>query len=475
MKLFVINLKRRGEKRNRVIEMLEKYPFLDYEIFDAIDGEEIDNEYMIENGFQPYQNWYDPNMRRGLTKGEIGCSLSHWYLWKKIAESDLKNAIIIEDDALFTNISPEKVNEIEKYLESSELLYLGRKVFNTNEEPIDEFVSKPNFSYWTIGYAISNKGAKSLSKSGFERAIIPVDEFLPYIYDKNNCKQLGRYPVQTRIIAYAYKNEILKPINNSFEESDTEKSEVFISIQNNEDGERKLVVLSVATHKTDGLERFIRSCNQFGIGGHILGLDYNKKYDMLHYPGGGFKVNLLKKKLIEMKNIFKKDDLILFTDSFDVVINDNAQNIIEKYKKFNGKIVFSAETYCWPDKLLAIKYPMVEGRFKYLNSGGFIGSYQDLCNLLELEKEETILDTDDDQRYYSRKFLSNEYPIVLDHNCEIFQTINGASDIITINFSKGTIQNDETKTTPAIIHGNGGMDSKIFFNTISSQKGSIFC
>ena len=209
MKLFVINLKRRGEKRKRVIEMLEKYPFLDYEIFEAIDGEEINNEYMVENGFQPYQNWYDPNMRRGLTKGEIGCSLSHWLLWKKIAELDLKNAIIIEDDALFTNISPEKVNEIEKYLESSELLYLGRKVFNTNEEPIDEFVSKPNFSYWTIGYAISNKGANSLSKSGFERALIPVDEFLPYTYGKNNCHQLGRYPLQTRIIAYAYKNEIL--------------------------------------------------------------------------------------------------------------------------------------------------------------------------------------------------------------------------------------------------------------------------
>jgi hypothetical protein len=38
----------------------------------------------------------------------------------------------------------------------------------------------------------------------------------------------------------------------------------------------------------------------------------------MNYPGGGFKVNLLKKALSEYKD--EKDLVIMFTDSYDVII-----------------------------------------------------------------------------------------------------------------------------------------------------------
>ena len=76
MKLYVINLKRRPEKRERIVAMLSKYPDLEYEIFDAIDGENIDESFMEKNGYKTYPSWYDPNLRRSLTKGRLDVLLA---------------------------------------------------------------------------------------------------------------------------------------------------------------------------------------------------------------------------------------------------------------------------------------------------------------------------------------------------------------------------------------------------------------
>jgi GR25 family glycosyltransferase involved in LPS biosynthesis len=466
MKLYVINLKRRPEKRERIVAMLLKYPDLEYEIFDAIDGENIDESFMEENGYKTYPSWYDPNLRRSLTKGEIGCSLSHWLRWKKIAENNIERAIILEDDALFTSFFAEKYKKIGNYLQTADLLYLGRKVFNRVEVAIDEDVCIPNFSYWTIGYALSYEGAMKLYKSGFEKKIIPVDEFLPYMYAKNNCVQLDNYGIKQNITAYAFREKLVEPYNNSFLESDTEKSPIYEEIR---EDDNRLHIISVATYYNDGLDRYIHSMQQFGMGADILGMNTGE-YNMLKYPGGGFKVNLLKKKLKREENNYRPDDLILFTDSFDVVFIDNKDNIIRKFEEFDGKIIFSAETFCWPDKSLESHYMPTTGRFKYLNSRGFIGKYSDICNLLDIgkskEEEVEVLDTDDDQLYYTHKYLSGKYPIVLDYHCNIFQTINGAQDILKINYGKSNITNSETGANPSILHGNGGMEAKIYFNSI---------
>jgi hypothetical protein len=44
--------------------------------------------------------------------------------------------------------------------------------------------------------------------------------------------------------------------------------------------------------------------------------------------------------------------------------------IIESFKQFDARVVFSAEGFCWPDEGLASKYPTVQRGKRYLNSGG---------------------------------------------------------------------------------------------------------
>lgn len=81
--------------------------------------------------------------------------------------------------------------------------------------------------------------------------------------------------------------------------------------------ELELVVVTVATDVTDGFVRFNRSVNVYGFKLEILGL--NQQWtggDVTRLPGGGQKVNLLKKYL---QNFRDRDDMIiLFTDRFAI-------------------------------------------------------------------------------------------------------------------------------------------------------------
>ena len=41
--------------------------------------------------------------------------------------------------------------------------------------------------------------------------------------------------------------------------------------------------------------------------------------------------------------------------SYDAIITQDSEYVLKKFKKFNARIVFSAESTCWPDASLAVK------------------------------------------------------------------------------------------------------------------------
>ena len=95
MKIYVINLKKDINKRQRIISMFQKLNISNYEIFDAVNGNEL-------NHFEINKKWYDPWSHLHLTKGEVGCALSHYQLWQKI-KNEKKMAMILEDDFIIDN------------------------------------------------------------------------------------------------------------------------------------------------------------------------------------------------------------------------------------------------------------------------------------------------------------------------------------------------------------------------------------
>lgn len=74
-------------------------------------------------------------------------------------------------------------------------------------------------------------------------------------------------------------------------------------------------------------------------------------------PGGAFKINLLKK---EMENFKDKENLIImFTDSYNVLLLGNQESILSTFQTFDAKVVFDADHFCWQDNSLKDNYPRV--------------------------------------------------------------------------------------------------------------------
>lgn len=66
--------------------------------------------------------------------------------------------------------------------------YLGRKrLEEKSEEPVKgtRFLVWAGYSYWTLGYLISAQGASKLIAQDPLSNILPVDEYLPILYDKH--------------------------------------------------------------------------------------------------------------------------------------------------------------------------------------------------------------------------------------------------------------------------------------------------
>ncbi|XP_044597934.1 procollagen-lysine,2-oxoglutarate 5-dioxygenase isoform X1 [Cotesia glomerata] len=219
-----------------------------------------------------------------------------------------------------------------------------------------------------------------------------------------------------------------------------------------------VLTLTVASNRTDGFERYLRSARVYGFENNVmvLGLDKPWKGGNMKSLGGGYKINLLKKALKKFKDDEKK--IILFTDSYDVIFSSKLEKIVKKFKTFDARIVFGAEKFIWPDKSLASKYPKVYHGEAYLNSGGFIGYASDVYAILNDKK---IDDTDDDQLYYTNVYLNEnlrkKHKIKLDHKCEIFQNLHGSIENIELRFKEDEayLQNTLYNTVPMIIHGNG--------------------
>uniref|UniRef100_A0A452I450 Procollagen-lysine,2-oxoglutarate 5-dioxygenase 1 n=1 Tax=Gopherus agassizii TaxID=38772 RepID=A0A452I450_9SAUR len=217
-----------------------------------------------------------------------------------------------------------------------------------------------------------------------------------------------------------------------------------------------LLVLTVATQETEGFKRFKRSAQFFNYKVQVLGLDEEWRGEDKKAGGGGQKVRLLKSALKEYAD--KEDLIILVTESYDVLFASGPAELLKKFKQAKSKVVFSAETFIYPDRRLEAKYPPVRDGKRFLGSGGFIGYAPNLNKLVEDWKG---LDNDSDQLFYTNIFLDPEkrenINITLDQRCRIFQNLNGALDEVALKFENARVRarNVEYDTLPVLIHGNG--------------------
>lgn len=168
-----------------------------------------------------------------MTMGEVGCFLSHYLIWEEMVKHNLKEVLILEDDIKFEPYFRERalyiINQA-RQIDGWDLIYFGRKrLQESNEEllPGSDVLVKVGYSYWTLGYLITLEGAKKLLEANPLKQLVPVDEFLPIMFDQHpNDTWSDKFPTRN-LVAWSTAPLLLFPTHYTGEDgyiSDTEDS-----------------------------------------------------------------------------------------------------------------------------------------------------------------------------------------------------------------------------------------------------------
>lgn len=113
MKIYCINLKRSVERRAKMEIELRKTG-LDYAFIDGVDGRLLSAEALKAN-YSPWRSRFRHGM--GLTRGEIGCALSHVKFFHQVVAHD-EVAFVVEDDVAFSEAAREAIEEAAAFLQT---------------------------------------------------------------------------------------------------------------------------------------------------------------------------------------------------------------------------------------------------------------------------------------------------------------------------------------------------------------------
>jgi glycosyl transferase family 25 len=113
---------------------------LNYSIFKGVDGRELTeneinslyNDATAQVLFEKYMfKTYEKKIKRGLSRSEIGCALSHIKVYKDIIENNYNRVLILEDDALINSGSIQYLKKIVTEIPNqADLVYWGYRWYD---------------------------------------------------------------------------------------------------------------------------------------------------------------------------------------------------------------------------------------------------------------------------------------------------------------------------------------------------------
>ena len=207
----------------------------------------------------------------------------------------------------------------------------------------------------------------------------------------------------------------------------------------------KIHYMTISTKDKPELQSLIKSAEKYNWDLKVKGMEMatnqlghkNKQFGM---------------KLREVKKFLKEcdsEDLLLFTDAWDVNIYGTKEEMLERYKTFNTSIIFNAEKFCWPDESRKNEYDSLNEEFPFLNSGGCIGKVKDLTLCLnDYNNEDDI----DDQRFWTDQYFKHRDLIKLDFKNKIF-ICTTSTDRADYSIENGKLKYKDRY--PIVLHRNG--------------------
>lgn len=191
--------------------------------------------------------------------------------------------------------------------------------------------------------------------------------------------------------------------------------------------------------------RVLKQCETI----QILGLEENR--DIGWQGTGNFGVKLRYVYEFLKNPDILDNDIVLFTDAYDVIYCGNQKDIIDRFLELDKPIIFGAERLCNPDPQREGQYTFKSTEFPFLNSGLFIGwAWALRICMMDYQYK----DSDDDQRYWTTQFLEHSSFIGLDYDNKLF--LNTADiDINDVIWNKDEGKAEYKGRLPKFVHING--------------------
>jgi len=190
-KIYVINLKRRLDRKKSLID---SFPTVDFTFIEAVDGKDLNQEQLLEDKILN-SSFFDPNGM--VTMGVFACALSHKKAWDQALSDGVENALFLEDDVILhkqvlnkNNIFTDEYSKIINEIENSDydLIHLGKKKEYNDGLNVGKYLTIPTpGSNWegAHSYAATNNMLQVLTNK-----VLPIknaaDVYLEQFYNTHN-------------------------------------------------------------------------------------------------------------------------------------------------------------------------------------------------------------------------------------------------------------------------------------------------
>jgi glycosyl transferase family 25 len=161
--IYIISLADEIPRRAACTMTMEKWG-LSFEFFDAVEGAHL--------SVADTAGFYDPNknlklFKRPLSAPEIACYMSHYALWKRVAESESPCAVVLEDDFDGEDALPTLLRDLARLDLSNRLVKLHSEKHVSGTPLADlaggyQLIDPGSVPGYALGYVISREAAANL-------------------------------------------------------------------------------------------------------------------------------------------------------------------------------------------------------------------------------------------------------------------------------------------------------------------------
>ena len=214
-RIYVIGLQRRPERWRRLKACLDELGIEATRVH-AVDGRRLTDALLEKHNIRPRGE----GRRININKGEVGCFLTHHGVWRDVIDKGLERVLILEDDCHPTAEFPERlrrlVEEADRLRPEWHFLYLFREGDNPDDfDPVEgaEELVQPDFSYSSVAYALTRRGAETLLRDRPLENLLCLDHYIPLMAGHvPESEWIERFPSAGTLQTYSGRTNLIEQV-----------------------------------------------------------------------------------------------------------------------------------------------------------------------------------------------------------------------------------------------------------------------